>query len=420
MTAALRATLVGIILASPVYAATPEKVKATLARAALAEADRKFDKALDLYLRSYLGGERTSDVRERIHDCLRQAAQTRRHRDPAFRKYVQDLSPADALNLYAEIVGKPATHPAEKDKATPGRLFTLSLQEIERALADPRFRTLHLAATNPEKIRRFVRSLKDEWTQRLPASTRESRAALQELVRHAQTDLAMSEVSPLILEAICGACGGLDETTRYIPPAVVKEQPSEATVLRAEMVDLMAGVGVIRIGRFGDSTPQEFEEAFSRLRMEGMRSLVLDLRGNTGGSLVAALTLAEAFVPGGILASTTAQVPEFSERVFTSMSGMNAHDAPLVVLVDARTMSAAEVFASAVKENNRATLIGVPTFGKGSVQAPLTAGQGKLIVTIAKVLTASGVPLNGAGVVPHVLEPDPEMQMRLAISRAGD
>jgi len=415
--------LVGLLAALPLYASTPHTVKAILAQAAAAEADRKFDKALDLYLRSYLGGERTVEVREHIHDCLRHAAQTRRHRDPAFRQFVHDLPPGEALNLYAEIVAKLSTHHADKEKAKPERLFALSLQEIERALADRVFRQQHFSSAEPRKFARFTQAFKDEWLQRLPNTAREARAALQQLVRAAQSELGLLEASPLILEAICGACTGLDESTHYISPGEVKAQIPEATVTRAELVDPMSGVGIIAIARFNESTPGDVDAAIARLRLEGMRAVVLDLRGNSGGSFTAAVQLAERFVASGVLTATVGQVPEFHDRAFTSSSGMNALDLPLIVLVDAKTMSAGEVFASAVKDSGRATLIGVNTFGKGSVQCPMPLDEklhGTLMVTIAKVFTASGAPLHGAGVAPHIVETDPEMQMRLAISRAAE
>jgi C-terminal peptidase prc len=162
-----------------------------------------------------------------------------------------------------------------------------------------------------------------------------------------------------------------------------------------------------------------------------LRSLVLDLRGNAGGSFTAGVRTAERFVPSGILVTTRGQAPEVADRVFSSAAGMTAFDLPLVVLVDTRTMSSAEIVAAALKGQSRAELVGLPTFGKGVVQCPfrLTAadlpaarpprGSGVLIVTIAKAFAPTGEPIHGVGVVPHVIEADPDRQLAVAVERAA-
>src|SRR5436190_20131075 len=100
MIALLRLGLVGLVAITPVLAEAPKKDAAALIAAArAAEKLQQFDKAMDLYVRGFLAGERGPDVRDRIHDCYRQTAQTRRHKDPAFREYVLALPPAEGLNL---------------------------------------------------------------------------------------------------------------------------------------------------------------------------------------------------------------------------------------------------------------------------------------------------------------------------------
>jgi C-terminal processing protease CtpA/Prc len=121
-------------------------------------------------------------------------------------------------------------------------------------------------------------------------------------------------------------------------------------------------------------------------------------------------------------------------RVFSSDSGMNALDVPLVVLIDAETASAAEVVAAALRDNNRAVVVGMPSFGKGTIQYPLRLAaaddpddggksrgkSGTVRLTIARLVAPRGGPINGAGVVPHVAEADPERQMHRAIEQAYD
>jgi C-terminal processing protease CtpA/Prc len=155
--------------------------------------------------------------------------------------------------------------------------------------------------------------------------------------------------------------------------------------------------------------------------------LVIDARGNTGGSFPGAIQVAQRFLPGGIVVMTQGQAPEFNNRVFSSDSGMTAFDLPVVLLIDTKTMSSAEAVAAAWKEHNRATLVGLPTFGKGAIQSPvrLTAvdrpdgpRSGVLVLTVATMSGPRGGPINGAGVVPHFLEADTARQLDVAIAKA--
>lgn len=201
------------------------------------------------------------------------------------------------------------------------------------------------------------------------------------------------------------------------------------TVYAADMLDVKDGVGYLRLSAFKEHTPREFDDAVMELKARGMKALIIDVRGNPGGLLDAAVGIAKRLLPSGPIATTNGQVADFASRVFSSDSGMAAHDFPVVLLVDTKTMSAAEILAASLKDNQRATLIGLPTFGKGLLQAPirlqkLDAGgnpgekSGLLILSVAN----AGGPLSGLiqnrGVTPHVNEPDAERQLALAIEKA--
>jgi C-terminal peptidase prc len=195
------------------------------------------------------------------------------------------------------------------------------------------------------------------------------------------------------------------------------------------------GVGYARIGGFTASTPRELDDAINRMKARGIRAIVLDLRGNMGGSFLSGVETAKRFIPAGVIVTTQGQLTQVDNQSITSDSGMTAHNLPVVVLVDAETASAAEVLAAALKDHNRAILVGMPTFGKGAIQYPLrldsldelgpdgrprTNKSGGVRLTIAKLLSPRGTPINGVGIVPNVYEADREHQLRRGIEKAAD
>lgn len=164
------------------------------------------------------------------------------------------------------------------------------------------------------------------------------------------------------------------------------------------------GIGYVKIVGFTRTTLHELHRAFTQLRMDGARALIVDLRGNPGGLFAAAVEVAEQFLPEGIIVTTQGQGAAFNRR-YEAHSGMGAFNLPLFVLVDGDTASAAEVLAGALKENNRALLIGQPTYGKGTIQnvLQLSAGGG-MRITLARFFTPRGQPYQGVGVTPHIIE----------------
>src|SRR5207302_2633129 len=105
--------------------------------------------------------------------------------------------------------------------------------------------------------------------------------------------------------------------------------------------------------------------------------------------------------PEGIIVTTQGQT---FNRSYSSQSGLSALDVPLYVLTDGATASAAEILAGALKENQRAILIGQPTYGKGTAQQVLQLAAGNVRITLARFFTPRGQPYQGVGVAPHILE----------------
>ncbi len=207
------------------------------------------------------------------------------------------------------------------------------------------------------------------------------------------------------------------------------------TVYGTRIVEYGKPVGYVRIGGFQPSTPRELDTAIAMLKDAHAQAVILDLRGNHGGSFLAAVETARRLLPAGVIVTTQGQVSEVANQVFSSSSGMGAHDIPLVLLIDAETASAAEVLAAALKDNGRATLVGLPSFGKGSVQYPLrlvalddidpTTGKrigksGTVRVTIARLIAPTSGPISGVGVVPHFPEANTVRQLELAIEKAEE
>lgn len=157
----------------------------------------------------------------------------------------------------------------------------------------------------------------------------------------------------------------------------------DPNVRHARILDETQGVGYLAILGFSHETPDEFDAAFTHLREQGMRSLVIDLRGNPGGVLKAAIEIARRFVPDGLIVSTEGRgtpVPYYAERAEAWYQGF-----PLVVLVDEGSASASEVLAGALQDHRAAVLVGAPTHGKGVVQTIRHYDDRK---TIAKVTTS--------------------------------
>lgn len=164
---------------------------------------------------------------------------------------------------------------------------------------------------------------------------------------------------------------------------------SQPTVADSYM--LRPGVGYIDITEgFSETTVAELGIAIRGLRVQGMTSLVLDLRGNPGGILDQAVKAAEIFLPSGtVILRQTGRAPS-ENRVWRSFNA-NPETMPVAVLVNRDTASAAEILAGALQDNRRATVIGEQTFGKGLVQSIITLSDGSgLTLTTGRYRTPSG------------------------------
>jgi carboxyl-terminal processing protease len=150
------------------------------------------------------------------------------------------------------------------------------------------------------------------------------------------------------------------------------------------------GIGYIRIGNFGAQTHEEFVASLEKLRMEGMKDLILDLQENGGGYLKAAVDIADEFLQrGDLIVYTDGRRTQRSE--YKAHGNGKFTDGKVVVLVDSYTASAAEIVTGAIQDQDRGLVVGRRTFGKGLVQRPLDLPDGSMIrLTVAHYYTPSG------------------------------
>lgn len=162
------------------------------------------------------------------------------------------------------------------------------------------------------------------------------------------------------------------------------------------------GVFLIRLMNFNEKSPQEFRKALQEFIASGDQKLVLDLRGNPGGYLDAAVDIASWFIPAGEVVARE-HFGNSKEEIYRSSGYRLLEGTPVVVLIDQGSASAAEILAGALRDIRRIQLVGQKTFGKGSVQQ-LTElrGGASLKITVAKWLTPNGTSINEKGLEPDV------------------
>lgn len=174
-------------------------------------------------------------------------------------------------------------------------------------------------------------------------------------------------------------------------PLVFKIKRSKIPVFSVESAYMLTDkIGYIRIGSFSATTASEFDAASRILKKNGMKQLVLDLQDNGGGLLRAAVDLADNFLTDNQLVVYTEGV-NMPRNVAKATARTPLRDVPLVVLVNEHSASASEVFAGALQDWDRATIVGRRTFGKGLVQKPVELEDGSLIrLTVSRYYTPSG------------------------------
>lgn len=199
------------------------------------------------------------------------------------------------------------------------------------------------------------------------------------------------------------------------------EEAKEFTIIRDTIVipiidtkNLEGDMFSIHLMNFNETAPRAFRDAVVEFLKSGSTKLVLDLRGNAGGYLSAAVDIASWFLPSGEIVARE-RFGNGSEDEYRSIGRKVLEKTPVVVLINQGSASAAEILAGALRDVRGIKLVGEKSFGKGSVQELVNLPKGaSLKVTIAKWLTPSGKTIEGEG-----LEPDIKVEIKKEDSEAG-
>jgi carboxyl-terminal processing protease len=215
----------------------------------------------------------------------------------------------------------------------------------------------------------------------------------------------MTGIQPeLARRKVLGPAGSVVELTilREDEPEPLIFEITRATIVVASVEHEMLedNIGYIKLNTFGDTTSRELRSALQEIMDNNPRGLIFDLRNNGGGYLQTAVDVASQFIPQGVV--LIERYGDGREDVYEASRGGLATDIPLVVLVNEGSASASEIVAGAIQDYGRGKLVGMTTFGKGSVQIwnPLSGNQGAVRVTIAKWLTPLERTIHEVGLTP--------------------
>ena len=254
---------------------------------------------------------------------------------------------------------------------------------------------------------------------------------IQELVRVLEL-IKKNHVTPksdqeLLLAAINGMLSSLDDQSRYLTAeelavftrVATGQQPGKTTTEGKIIAD---GIAYMDIDYFHNTTAQRVQALWQELAPEATRGLIIDLRDNPGGFVDAAVAVADLLLDDGLITSSRGRVAQAS-RNYSATNGQLDISVPILVLIDAKTASAAEIVAAALQDYGRARLAGQTSYGKGSIQSLMNTEHGAIQLTTSYYYSPKGRIIHELGVKPDItlndeqralLAETPEIQYHLS------
>ena len=195
---------------------------------------------------------------------------------------------------------------------------------------------------------------------------------------------------------------GIDRAGQTAQMSITRRRVQTYSVNDVQLIDPSAKVGYLKLDVFGAKSKAEMEAALMSLHQQGMQALILDVRGNPGGLLTAAIEISDIFLPQGTIVSTRGRNAQDDST--TTARKEQTWKVPMVVLIDGDSASASEILAAAIQDNGRGVIVGRHSYGKGTVQTlfPLKTANCSLRLTTAKFYSPSGRPMSGQGVEPDI------------------
>ena len=198
-----------------------------------------------------------------------------------------------------------------------------------------------------------------------------------------------------------------EEGTEVILTIVRDGEVKEVSIIRGEItMDAVYyekkedDIGYIQIATFSDTSVNQFAEKIAEAKKDGIKGLIIDLRGNPGGGLANAVGICEQFMPAGLIVYTE---DKEGNRKDYEIDGLNYWDIPLVVLTDEGSASASEIMTAAVKDSGVGTIVGKKTYGKGIYQSVVPLPDGSAVkVTAGRFFSPKGVCFHQVGIEPDV------------------
>ncbi len=235
------------------------------------------------------------------------------------------------------------------------------------------------------------------------------------------------EVTGKDITEVVGKIKGEEGTTVNV--TIVREgeaDPIEFTITRRKVevptieYEMLANkIGYIAISEFDEVTAEQFRQALADLEKQGQKGLVIDIRNNPGGLLDTVVDMLDRMLPNGLIVYTEDKYGNRDEYKSDSKEEFNK---PLAVLINGNSASASEIFAGAIQDYEKGTIVGTTSFGKGIVQSILPLTDGTAIkVTVSKYYTPKGRNIHKIGISPDVtVELDDALRQKVVIEKKED